>query len=121
LVNARPLPTILTTGTGSGKTEAFLLPILDHALRARRRGEIGTKALILYPMNALANDQAQRLAKLIARDYPGVTAALYTGEASENAQSRMTETSLITEREVIRADAPDILLTNYKMLDQLLL
>src|SRR5699024_2173078 len=72
-------------------------------------------------MNALPNDQAQRLAKLIARDYPGVTAALYTGEASENAQSRMTETSLITEREVIRADAPDVLLAHYNMLDRLLL
>src|SRR5690625_1846715 len=72
-------------------------------------------------MNALANDQARRLAELIARDYPGVTAALYTGEASESAQSKMTDTGLISDRAVIRAEAPDILLTNYKMLDQLLL
>src|SRR5699024_3859775 len=78
-------------------------------------------ALILYPMNALANDQARRLAELIARDYPGVTAAFYTGEASENAQSKMTDAGLITDRAVIRAEAPDILLTNHKMLDQLLL
>ena len=54
----RPLPTLVTTGTGSGKTEAFLYPILDHVLRARREGQRGMKALILYPMNALANDQA---------------------------------------------------------------
>lgn len=52
----------MTTGTGSGKTECFLLPILDHVLRARRTGHSGMKALILYPMNALANDQAARLA-----------------------------------------------------------
>ena len=64
-VRRRPQPTLVTTGTGSGKTEAFLYPILDHVLRARRDGITGTKALILYPMNALANDQAQRLADII--------------------------------------------------------
>ena len=61
----RPLPTLVTTGTGSGKTEAFLYPILDHVLRAKAQGVTGMKALLLYPMNALANDQAQRLADLI--------------------------------------------------------
>ena len=63
----RPLPTLVTTGTGSGKTESFLYPILDHVQRAKRQGITGTKAIILYPMNALANDQAQRLARLITR------------------------------------------------------
>src|SRR5699024_9469409 len=49
----RPEPTLVTTGTGSGKTEAFLHPILDHVLRAQSAGIRGMKALILYPMNAL--------------------------------------------------------------------
>ena len=66
----RPLPTLVTTGTGSGKTEAFLYPILDHVLRAKAPGVTGTKALLLYPMNALANDQAQRLADLITTRRP---------------------------------------------------
>ncbi|MSS46578.1 DEAD/DEAH box helicase [Cutibacterium sp. WCA-380-WT-3A] len=116
----RPRPTLVTTGTGSGKTEAFLLPILDHVVRARHDGVGGTKALILYPMNALANDQAQRLANLIATDgqLTDVTAAIYTGEQES---SRTTVDGLITDRAVIRDTAPDILLTNYKMLDQLLL
>ena len=70
---ARPRPTLVTTGTGSGKTESFLIPILDHVLRARKSGVTGMKALILYPMNALANDQAERLAKVITTD-PGVAA-----------------------------------------------
>ncbi|WP_422396020.1 DEAD/DEAH box helicase [Raineyella fluvialis] len=119
----RPLPTLVTTGTGSGKTEAFLYPILDHVLRAHDRGVTGTKALILYPMNALANDQALRLAKLIAdpaNGLSGVTAALYTGQDSKP-RTRVSEDSLITDRGIIRDSAPDILLTNYKMLDQLLL
>jgi ATP-dependent helicase YprA (DUF1998 family) len=118
----RPLPTVVTTGTGSGKTEAFLYPILDHVLRARAAGETGTKALILYPMNALANDQAARLTKLLTTNpaLRGVTAALYTGEMGVQ-RTTVTAQGLITDREVIRDNPPDILLTNYKMLDQLLL
>lgn len=119
----RPSPTLVVTGTGSGKTEAFLYPVLDHALRRRARGETGIKALILYPMNALANDQADRLARLLTGDprLKGVTAGLYTGEADRYGASAVTEASLITNRETLRATPPDILLTNYKMLDQLLL
>ncbi len=60
-----PDSTIVTTGTGSGKTECFMYPVLDHALRAVRRGEAGIKAIILYPMNALASDQAGRFAEEI--------------------------------------------------------
>ncbi|MDR1265266.1 MAG: DEAD/DEAH box helicase [Propionibacteriaceae bacterium] len=118
----RPLPTLVTTGTGSGKTEAFLYPILDHVLRSRKQGVGGTKALILYPMNALANDQADRLAKLITSrpELAAVTAGLYTGQ--DQAQRRkVTEEGLITDRYEMRENPPDILLTNYKMLDQLLL
>ncbi len=119
----RPLPTLVTTGTGSGKTEAFLYPILDHVLRAKDRGITGMKALILYPMNALANDQAQRLARLItdpARGLAGVTAGLYTGQ-STTARTVVSADGLISDREVLRDSPPDIVLTNYKMLDQLLL
>lgn len=118
----RPQPTVLTTGTGSGKTEAFLLPILDHCRRARRQGVRGLKALVLYPMNALANDQAQRLTSLLMLEpeLDGITAALYTGQQGPQ-RTKVTADGLITDRAVIRSDPPDILLTNYKMLDQLLL
>ncbi|GGC73854.1 DEAD/DEAH box helicase [Hoyosella rhizosphaerae] len=119
---SRPLPTLVTTGTGSGKTEAFLYPILDHVQRSKREGVTGTKAIILYPMNALANDQALRLARIITEHtaLSGITAALYTGEAGAQ-RTKVTEEGLVTDRNVIRDLAPDILLTNYKMLDQLLL
>lgn len=118
-----PEPTIVTTGTGSGKTEAFLHPVLDHVLRARSQGITGIKALILYPMNALAADQAARLATLITSDpaLADVRAALYTGDTATTSRTRVTEDSLITDRHEIRRNPPDVLLTNYKMLDQLLL
>ena len=118
----RPRPTLVTTGTGSGKTESFLYPILDHVLRARRAGLGGIKAVILYPMNALANDQAKRLTELLTThpELGGVTAALYTGQQGPS-RSKVSAAGLITDREIIRDTPPDILLTNYKMLDQLLL
>lgn len=55
--------TLVATGTGSGKTECFLYPILEYCYQ--HRGERGIKALIIYPMNALATDQAKRIAELI--------------------------------------------------------
>ncbi|WP_414123450.1 DEAD/DEAH box helicase [Corynebacterium nuruki] len=118
----RPDPTLVITGTGSGKTESFLYPILEHC---RRNPGRGMKALILYPMNALATDQERRLAEIISTTaaLSGVTAGIYTGEQSGGQGGRTTVSSrgLISSRELIRGDVPDILLTNYKMLDQLLL
>ena len=61
--NHQPQPTVITTGTGSGKTECFLYPILDHCRRTRQQGQKGIKAIILYPMNALAADQEKRFAR----------------------------------------------------------
>ncbi|MFC7788099.1 DEAD/DEAH box helicase [Microbacterium sp. MAHUQ-60] len=122
-VKQHPLPTLVVTGTGSGKTEAFLYPILDHVLRAKAAGTGGVKALILYPMNALANDQARRIAEMIRGHdaLKGIRAALYTGDQGGRKRTRVTDDGLINHPETIRDDPPDILLTNYKMLDQVLL
>ena len=74
-------------------------------------------------MNALASDQAQRIARIIHRTPSlrgSVTAGLYVGESGASPRQSMTEDHLIENREVLRERPPDILLTNYKMLDLLL-
>lgn len=69
---------LVTTGTGSGKTEAFLYPILDLCLRLRDEGAPpGIVAIVLYPMNALALDQLERLRGMLAGS--GITFGMYTG------------------------------------------
>jgi DEAD/DEAH box helicase domain-containing protein len=114
--------TIVATGTGSGKTECFLYPILDYCYQ--HRNERGIKAILIYPMNALATDQAGRIAEAIfASDAlrGKVTAGLYVGEEDRAPQVAMTESRVITHKDSMRQAPPDILLTNYKMLDYLLL
>jgi ATP-dependent helicase YprA (DUF1998 family) len=120
--------TIISSGTGSGKTEAFFLPILNHCLQ---KPGPGIKALILYPMNALANDQFDRFAKYLAGT--GVTFARYTGDTPEdelNAERYGKELrpdrlppEAIWYRYQIRdpKKLPNILMTNYSMLEYLLL
>lgn len=76
----KPEPTLLTTGTGSGKTESFLFPILDYCYKQRQQA--GIKVIILYPMNALATDQAKRLAEAINENpllKGNITAGLFIG------------------------------------------
>lgn len=114
--------TIVATGTGSGKTECFLYPILDYCYQ--HRNERGIKAILIYPMNALATDQAGRIAEAIyASDAlrGRVTAGLYVGEEDRAPQVAMTESRVITHKESMRQSPLDILLTNYKMLDYLLI
>ena len=101
---------VLTTGTGSGKSLAYMVPIVDRVLR--NPGRRGVKAIVVYPMNALANSQVFELEKFLKFGYANgqspVTFARYTGQESSD------------ERRRILAEPPDILLTNYVMLDLVL-
>lgn len=119
----QPEPTLLTTGTGSGKTECFLYPVLDYCYHCNKTSpQRGVKVIIMYPMNALASDQAKRLAETIWNDErlkEKVTAGLFVGEG-ENAKDyprKMGPNHIIEHRDTILQTVPDILLTNFKMLD----
>ena len=99
---------VVTTGTGSGKSLCFFIPIVDAILKARRTAPAPkTRAIVIYPMNALANSQMEELRKFLGDDGP-VSFARYTGQESSD------------ERERIRQNAPDILLTNFMMLEMLM-
>lgn len=121
LTGPNPRSTLVATGTGSGKTECFSLPIFDYCAG---RKEQGIKAIIVYPMNALATDQARRFAQVI-HDQSGlkgrISVGLYVGDTEESPQKTMTADGVITCKETLRDYPPDILLTNYKMLDFLLM
>ena len=113
---------VVTTGTGSGKTEAFLLPVFDHIIRRKQDKTRGIKAVFLYPMNALANDQLERLRRMLRESGLDISFGMYTGdsdEAGKNLREPPAETERTT-RQAIRRDPPDILLTNYKQLEFLL-
>ena len=125
---------IVATGTGSGKTETFLLPIFQHLLEEEASSTLhqsGVRALLLYPMNALANDQLKRLRRVLEH-YPAITFGRYTGETVEkdqDAKDRFREQTPhepllpneLLSRNQMRAKPPHILLTNYAMLEYLLL
>ena len=116
-----PQPTLVATGTGSGKTECFMFPLLNHCAGA---SEASVKAIIIYPMNALATDQASRFAKTIASDpqlHGKVTVGLFVGDSEIEPSKKMSADKVITCKHTLRENPPDILLTNYKMLDYLLM
>ena len=117
-----PVSTIVATGTGSGKTECFMFPTLDYCYKHREKR--GVKVLIIYPMNALATDQARRIAEEIygnSKLKGNVTVGMYVG-GEEQGKSTMVmgKDFVITDHETLLSNPPDILMTNYKMLDYLL-
>lgn len=99
---------VVTTGTGSGKSLCFFIPIVDAVLRAKKLdGTPRTRAIVIYPMNALANSQREELIKFLGED-GRVSFARYTGQESSDERTR------------IMKNPPDILLTNFMMLEMLM-
>jgi ATP-dependent helicase YprA (DUF1998 family) len=134
---------LVATGTGSGKTESFLFPLIDDLLRQGEFERPGVRAILVYPLNALANDQMHRIARLLFRDLddPRITLGRFTGQVRSDA-TRSDEEGRLTATPTFQADFPDarhaprnwllarnemlknpphILVTNYAMLEHILL
>jgi DEAD/DEAH box helicase/Domain of unknown function (DUF1998)/Helicase conserved C-terminal domain len=102
---------VVTTGTGSGKSLTYFIPIIDAVLRARVAGDVSkrTRAIIVYPMNALANSQLEEVKKFTDNlSGNNVSVERYTGQEDK------------AQRAHIASNPPDILLTNFQMLEYLL-
>lgn len=134
---------LVATGTGSGKTESFLFPLIDSLLRDPDPGRPGVRAILVYPLNALANDQMHRISRLLFADLgdPGITLGRYTGQvrASESRadvenqllqtptfQTNFLDANKVPEnwrlsREEMLEKPPHVLITNYAMLEHILL
>lgn len=129
---------VVSTGTGSGKTNCFLIPVLNELLREKENGTLGpgVRALFIYPMNALANDQMKNIRKILMY-YPDITFGVYNG-GTENEEEdaiavyeamfsddqvpelRHRLKNELLSREEMKNNPPNILFTNYAMLEHLL-
>ncbi len=132
LSHSYPRSTVVTAGTGSGKSECFMVPMLnDMARQLDENGEnlVGVQAIMLYPLNALINSQKDRLIGW-TRGFEGkIKFALYNGETPEKrslgttSQQSWTGTPKpeeLRDRESIRNSPPPVLVTNATMLEYML-
>ena len=121
---------VVSTGTGSGKTECFLIPILNDLMREKENGTLGAgvRVMLLYPLNALANDQLERMRDILSK-YPEITFGTFTGETEDTKmQADQKDEGLVKrlpneiyDRISLRKKPPHVLITNYAMLEHLLI
>lgn len=129
---------VVSTGTGSGKTNCFLLPVINELLREKEQGKLndGVRAIFIYPMNALANDQIKGLREILMV-YPDIRFGVYNG-GTENREAdaiKLYKAMYANEkypelrkrlpneevsRDEMKKHPPHILFTNYAMLEHML-
>lgn len=114
---------LVSTGTSSGKSNCFFIPIVDACLK--RKGQKGIKAIVVYPMNALANSQYWNMAQRLAGT--GLKIGKFTGQTANTEEEAMKVyrgkplDSEVLDRHAMFENPPDILITNYKMLEYMLI
>jgi ATP-dependent helicase YprA (DUF1998 family) len=119
LTDPKPQSVLVTSGTGSGKTECFLMPLLhDLASEADRERRLsGVRAIAIYPLNALISSQEERLREWIAPFNGSTRFGLYNGNMVDDANGRDAPPEQVIDRRTLRADPPPILVTNVTMLE----
>lgn len=127
LLADKPKSAVITTGTGSGKTECFMIPILQDLVKEHEQSGsalVGVRALFLYPLNALINSQRERLDAWTSPFNDNIRFCLYNGNTEENESTvRKTQRERpneILSRERLRKEPAPILMTNATMLEYML-
>lgn len=127
LTNTVPQSAVITSGTGSGKTECFMLPIIDDLIRETEssgKALVGVRALFLYPLNALINSQKERLDAWTESYDDRVRFCLYNGMTEESAskvrKEQQEHPNQILSRQLLRTEPAPILMTNSTMLEYML-
>lgn len=125
LAQSMPQSVVVASGTGSGKTECFMVPILDRLVRLRAEQQsrlVGVRALFLYPLNALINSQRERLRAWTHAFGADIRFCLYNGNTPEKLPERHRRgpPNEVQDRQSLRAAPPPILVTNATMLEYML-
>ncbi|MGT2430953.1 DEAD/DEAH box helicase [Cupriavidus basilensis] len=127
LLGPTPKSAVITSGTGSGKTECFMVPILDDLVRERDTSGkplVGVRALFLYPLNALINSQRERLHAWTETFGSDIRFCLYNGKTAESASEirklQQEKPNEVLSREQLRREPPPMLMTNATMLEYML-
>ena len=112
---------VVTSGTGSGKTECFMVPVLQDLVNQNKKEAV--QAIFLYPLNALMDSQRKRVAAWCKALNPQVTFAIYNGDTEESSNTPEEKAAFpeLISREAIRETPPQILFTNPTMLNYMLL
>lgn len=124
LSGSQPRSLLVTSGTGSGKTETFMVPILDDLARQIEQKDeqlVGVQALFLYPLNALIESQKSRLAAWSEGMHGKLRFGLYTGAMPDTVRDAGGYACEVRDRKHLREAPPPLLITNMTMLEYMLI
>ena len=129
LLTTKAQSRIITSGTGSGKTECFMIPVIEDLYRETLQSKsplTGVRALFLYPLNALINSQRERLNAWTQHFNGDIRFCLFNGKTPENLDSKARQRQQVCPQEVmsrqgLREDPAQILVTNGTMLEYMLI
>ena len=124
LMGTTPRSIVVTSGTGSGKTECFMLPILNDLVKeyeTKKKPLTGIRALFIYPLNALINSQRERLRAWTHTYEKNIRFCLYNGNTKEDKHNEQKENpNEVLTRKLLRKEPPPLLMTNPTMLEYML-